>query len=78
MTIAVDLGRKATKQTNVRMKIEIKTILGQIISHSDGTQDIVKKLSSSCWERSGSVVECLTQDRWAVGLSLTNVTVLCP
>ena len=27
------------------------------------------------WERSGSVVECLTQDRKAAGLSLTSVTV---
>ena len=30
------------------------------------------------WERSGSVLECLTRDRGAVGLSLTGVTVLCP
>ena len=29
-------------------------------------------------ERSGSVVECLTQDRGAVGLSLTGITALCP
>ena len=29
-------------------------------------------------ECSGSVVECLTRDRGAVGLSLTGVTVLCP
>ena len=28
------------------------------------------------WERSGSVVECLTQDRRAVGSSLTGVTAL--
>ena len=28
------------------------------------------------WERSGSVVECLTQDREAAGSSLTGVTVL--
>ena len=28
--------------------------------------------------RSGSVVECLTQDRRAVGLSLTSATALCP
>ena len=27
-------------------------------------------------ERSGSVVECLTRDRGAAGLSLTDVTVL--
>ena len=29
-------------------------------------------------ERSGSVVECLTRDRRAVGSSLTGVTALCP
>ena len=29
-------------------------------------------------ECSGSVVECLTGDRGATGLSLTGVTVLCP
>ena len=28
------------------------------------------------WERSGSVVECLTLDRGAAGLSLTGVTAL--
>ena len=32
----------------------------------------------SCRVRSGLVVECLTQDRGAVGSSLTGVTVLCP
>ena len=30
------------------------------------------------WERSGSVVECLTWDRGAAGSSLTGVTALCP
>ena len=29
-------------------------------------------------EPSGSVVECLTRDRGATGLSLTSVTTLCP
>ena len=29
-------------------------------------------------QRSGSVVECLTRDREARGLSLTGVTALCP
>ena len=29
-------------------------------------------------ERSGSVEECLTWDRWALGSSLTGVTTLCP
>ena len=32
--------------------------------------------SSSSWERSGSVVECLTRDLGAACLSLTGVTVL--
>ena len=35
-------------------------------------------LQQTTWERSGSVVECLTQDRRAVGSSLTGVTALCP
>ena len=30
------------------------------------------------WERSGSVVECLTRDRGAAGSSLTGFTALCP
>ena len=30
------------------------------------------------WEHSGSVVECSTQDRGAVGSSLTDITMLCP
>ena len=29
-------------------------------------------------ERSGSVVECVTEERRAAGSSLTDVTVLCP
>ena len=33
---------------------------------------------SIAWERSGSVVECLTPDRGAVGLSHIGVTALCP
>ena len=37
--------------------------------------------SIAIWDdrgHSGSVVECLTRDRGAVGSSLTGVTVLCP
>ena len=30
------------------------------------------------WERSGSVVECLTGDQGVAGSSLINVTALCP
>ena len=33
---------------------------------------------SGVWERSGSVVECLTRDRVAAGSSLTGVTALYP
>ena len=32
----------------------------------------------SFWERSGSVVECLSRDGEAAGSSLTGVTALCP
>ena len=38
-------------------------------------------MNSQGWpyrEHSGSVVECLTQDRGAKGSNLTSVTVLCP
>ena len=34
--------------------------------------------SNSRWERSGSVVECLTRDRRAAGLRLASFTALCP
>ena len=30
------------------------------------------------WERSGSVVECMAQERGAAGSSLTSITALCP
>ena len=35
-----------------------------------------KLLPLKSWERSGSVVECLTRDRRAAGSSLTGVTAL--
>ena len=35
-------------------------------------------LQYSFRERSGSVVECLTQDCGVVGSSLTGITALCP
>ena len=37
---------------------------------------LVPKLRPRSWERSGSVVECLTRDRGAAGSSLTGVTAL--
>ena len=36
------------------------------------------QLHVGCRECSGSVVECLTRDRVAVGSSLTGMTALCP
>ena len=38
----------------------------------------LKYIHKNFGERSGSVVECLTQDRGAAGLSLTSITALCP
>ena len=46
----------------------LKTIL-QVVLHFQ---------TSGIWERSGSVVECLTWDRGVVGSSHTGVTTLCP
>ena len=37
---------------------------------------LVNKAQASLWEHSGSVVECLTRDRGAAGLSLTGVTAM--
>ena len=39
---------------------------------------ILQKTKSNNWERSGSVVECLTRDRGAAGSSLIGNTALCP
>ena len=63
MTIAVDLGRKATKQTNKQK---------QDLGHS------LKVAVTFCIQReiSGSMVECLTRDRGATVSSLTGVSVL--
>ena len=48
------------------------------IRHAHG--DLCKQLgidsSTDLWERSGSVVECLTRDRRVAGSSLTGVTAL--
>ena len=39
---------------------------------------LIKYFNERNWERSDSVVECLTQDRWATGSNLTDVNELCP
>ena len=36
----------------------------------------MNNLPELCWERSGSLEECLTRDRGVTGLSLTGITVL--
>ena len=42
---------------------------------------VINRINRVCcmgtWERSGSVVECLTRDRGAAGSSLFSVTALC-
>ena len=48
MTIAVDLGRKATKQNN--NKFLVKKYIFTVFAYE----------LSRVWEHSGSVVECLT------------------
>ena len=49
-------------------------------NHGDAAQDRHGHHVSidDYWERRGSVVECLTPDWGAAGLSLTGITVLCP
>ena len=44
--------------------------------HTGGSGGLVERSDIETRERSGSVVECLTQDRRAVGSSLTGVTAL--
>ena len=52
-------------------------LLNPIVSSFENIADS-DQLASEEWERSGSVVECLTGDQRAVGSSLTSVTALCP
>ena len=48
------------------------------VGHQRFTKYVVytQTLTAKSWERSGSVVECLTRDRRAAGSSLTGVTAL--
>ena len=46
--------------------------------HSNQVARIVVSYIFFLWERSGSVVECLTLDRRTAGSSLTGVAALCP
>ena len=45
---------------------------------TDLIYSFANSLQLDVWEISGSMVECLTQDRNAAGSRLTGVTVLCP
>ena len=47
-------------------------------SHAVPAQVTKHFVTFSSWERNGSVVKCLAQDRGAAGLSLTGVTASCP
>ena len=47
-----------------------------LVSRSAGSYNYGEALSA-LWERSGSVVECLTRDHGAAGSSFTGVTALC-
>ena len=76
MTIAVDLGRKATKKKKKKKKKKFanySTERGQKEEH-------VKNIYHIHYfrEHSSSVVECLTQDRMVAVSSLTSNTALCP
>ena len=48
------------------------------INRAKGLKVSDSMLYHSMQDYSGSVVECLTRDRGAVGWSLTDATVLCP
>ena len=53
--------------------------VGHFVAQDLGTnclQRLIYKMESSRLERSGSVIECLTRDGGAAGLSLTGVTAL--
>ena len=60
-------------------KVNIMLMISNITSHwrsqkADKVTHINGRLLYQDRERSGSVVECLTRDQGAAGLSLTNVT----
>ena len=63
-------GHSAILSTFIKLPVVIKTFVLSIFEWPFYTGFIR--------ERSGSVVECLTQDRGAEGSNLTGVTALCP
>ena len=54
----------------------MKFILNVVFMHQFENQQLKLCNKKAGWERSGSVVECLTRDRGARGSSLTGVTAL--
>ena len=59
------------------------SVMCAVVSGSSSYWSILQNITKCKYtlqprERSGSVVECLTQDRRAAGSSLTSVTAWCP
>ena len=63
-------------KTTIKWKIRKWFLAHQTKSSAVSTP--MRKFYLTCRERSGLVVECLTQDRGTAGSSLTSVTLLCP
>ena len=69
---------KFTNITNINRLIDKLPATAQSTPDPHSETIDPEQSSTSQWERSGSVVECLTRDRRAAGSSLTVVTALCP
>ena len=82
MTIAVDLGRKATKQNKLANSDDPDEMLHFIWvftfcqSTHLGVSSIQRVNNDRLSSTGSAVAECLTQDQGATGSSLTLVTVL--
>ena len=59
MTIAVDLGRKATKQTNKYSRKQISCLGNIYIHHRKGVRNVYRK-----WGGGGGGEEHLHQENW--------------
>ena len=69
-------------QQTILMKYYALFVIFEKAAKFEMSSAAIYVLSKHChcflWECSGSVVECLTQDQGAPGLSLIGVTALCP